>query len=105
MLKLIERELKLDEPSEEPSTLLTRLPTHVCAWLTINSMRMEQLQFFQLCLQNMHTVWRNKAFSNLLEDSLKPSPQALVRAVAASPSQRSVCAKAVRRLEGEVACN
>ena len=84
MLKLIERELKLDEPSEEPSTLLTRLPTHVCAWLTINSMRMEQLQFFQLCLQNMHTVWRKKAFANLLEDSLKPSPQALVRAAITS---------------------
>ena len=97
VLKLIERELKLDEPPEaataaatatdssssaltprQSSTLLSGLPTHIAAWLTLNSMRMEQLQFFQLCLQNLHSVWRKKAFASLFEDSCTPSPQALV---------------------------
>lgn len=89
VLKLIERELKLDispdrlddlstaVPSKiDNPALLANLPVHVAAWLTVNSMRMEQLQFFQLSLQNLHTVWRKKAFSDLLADSsMASSPQ------------------------------
>lgn len=84
VLKLIERELKFDSSDSidtlsapNSSTLLANLPVHVAAWLTINSMRMEQLQFFQLCLQNLHSVWRKQAFRDLLIDSLTPSEPAL----------------------------
>jgi Ca2+-binding EF-hand superfamily protein len=117
VLKLIERELRLDgdgsangpiSPSRkiENPALLENLSVHVAAWLTINSMRqvtltgrvsstslivadltssfclslphrMEQLQFFQLSLQNLHTVWRKKAFADLLQDSSTASPAAL----------------------------
>eukprot|EP00466_Bigelowiella_natans_P012371 jgi/Bigna1/86051/estExt_fgenesh1_pg.C_70337 len=35
------------------------------AWLYINSLRMEKLQFLQLCIQNMHNVWRKAALSAL----------------------------------------
>lgn len=38
----------------------------VTAWLTINSMRSERVQFNQLCLQNVANVWRKKAFNSLL---------------------------------------
>jgi len=103
VLKLVERELGLERstPQQDEQQLMTdveaaqndaaaggldvspallqNLPTHVAAWLTINSMRMEQLQFYQLCLQNMHSVWRKKAFSALLHDSLTPSLPTLVR--------------------------
>jgi Ca2+-binding EF-hand superfamily protein len=98
IVKLIERELNLENKktstqligqqdgdldvstsdSVAPSSALFQsLPTHVAAWLTINSMRMEQLQFYQLCLQNLHSVWRKKAFTDLLNDAITPSPPAL----------------------------
>jgi len=57
-----------------PEPLRAKFLVHVSAWLTVNSMRMEQLQFYQLCLQNLHSVWRKRAFDALLRDSLVPSP-------------------------------
>lgn len=39
---------------------------HVTAWLTINSMRSERVQFNQLCLQNVSNVWRKNGFNALL---------------------------------------
>lgn len=41
----------------------------MAAWLLINSMRMESLQFIQLCIQELHTVWRKRAFHMLTGDS------------------------------------
>jgi len=67
----------LDVPTSSaasvPEPLRAKFLVHVSAWLTINSMRMEQLQFYQLCLQNLHSVWRKRAFAALLRDSLVPS--------------------------------
>ena len=38
----------------------------VTAWLVVNSMRSERVQFSQLCLQNVTNVWRKVAFNDLL---------------------------------------
>jgi len=38
----------------------------IVAWLQLNSMRSAQLQFLQLCTQNISNVWRHQAFHNLL---------------------------------------
>ena len=40
----------------------------VPAWLILNSMRMESLQFIQLQLQELHNGWRKQAFSSLLDE-------------------------------------
>lgn len=40
---------------------------NVAAWLTINSMQAERVQFNQLCMQNLSNIWRKHAFSALLE--------------------------------------
>ncbi len=80
-----------DASSSSSSLLLQQLPTHVSAWLTINSMRMEQLQFYQLCLQNLHSVWRKKAFAALLQDSITPSPPQLVRRQRSARSCTGFC--------------
>eukprot|EP01012_Entosiphon_sulcatum_P009332 TRINITY_DN1521_c0_g2_i1.p1 TRINITY_DN1521_c0_g2~~TRINITY_DN1521_c0_g2_i1.p1 ORF type:complete len:4962 (-),score=1074.52 TRINITY_DN1521_c0_g2_i1:73-14958(-) len=39
----------------------------VCAWLVVNSMRSERIQFNQLCIQSVANVWRKVGFRNLLE--------------------------------------
>jgi Ca2+-binding EF-hand superfamily protein len=44
---------------------------NIAAWLTVNSMRSEKLQFMQLCLQNLTNIWRKHAFSELLNESLE----------------------------------
>ena len=41
----------------------------VAAWLQLNNMKMEKLQFLQLCSQSMQTVWRKVALNNLLGSS------------------------------------
>lgn len=38
----------------------------VNAWLIVNSMRSERVQFNQLCIQNVANVWRKSAYSSLL---------------------------------------
>lgn len=38
----------------------------VNAWLIINSIRSERVQFSQLCLQNVANVWRKNSYSSLL---------------------------------------
>ena len=53
-----------------PST--PQLPEKICAWLSINSMRSERLQFLQLCSQNLEGIWRKKAF-RMLTASNTPS--------------------------------
>lgn len=42
----------------------------VPAWLLVNSMRVEGLQFFKLSLQELANVWRKKAIANLVTDSI-----------------------------------
>jgi hypothetical protein len=59
VLKLIEAEAK---PSKPNQTLISS----VAAWLTVNSMRSERLQFMQLCSQNMRNVWRKRAYELML---------------------------------------
>lgn len=44
----------------------------VAAWLTINSMRSEKLQFMQLCIQNLANVWRKTAHRSLLAETVDP---------------------------------
>jgi hypothetical protein len=39
----------------------------VTAWLVINSMRTERLQFDQLCHQNLASIWRANAFDQVLD--------------------------------------
>ena len=49
------------------------------AWLVINSMRTERLQFDQLCGQNLANIWRTNAFEQVLNAHPKStllSPQA-----------------------------
>lgn len=41
----------------------------VPAWLLLNSMKVEGLQFFKLSLQELANVWRKKAIGNLMRDS------------------------------------
>ena len=49
----------------------------VTAWLVLNSMRTERLQFDQLCHQNLANIWRANAFEQLHEGhrrfAVKPS--------------------------------
>ena len=73
--KLIQRELRLLDGWE------AHMVVHVAAWLTTNSMRMEKLQFYQLCWQDLHNVWRKRAFHTLLADTTNPSshPSSLPR--------------------------
>ena len=46
----------------------SQLLRDVSAWLVVNSMRMERVQFDQLCHQNLAHVWRRNAFDQLLDD-------------------------------------
>eukprot|EP01087_Luapelamoeba_hula_P004848 TRINITY_DN1482_c0_g1_i1.p1 TRINITY_DN1482_c0_g1~~TRINITY_DN1482_c0_g1_i1.p1 ORF type:complete len:4317 (-),score=602.49 TRINITY_DN1482_c0_g1_i1:51-13001(-) len=66
--RLMARELKeacLPNKGLEPE----RKPlVDVAAWLVINSMRSERIQFNQLCLQNVTNVWRKNAFKTLLKN-------------------------------------
>jgi len=65
--RLLHRELKeaemvITDVSEERKALI-----EVAAWLVINSMRSERIQFNQLCIQNVSNVWRKSAFKALLK--------------------------------------
>jgi hypothetical protein len=55
----------LDWDSPAPNAVRTVL-TAVSAWLVVNSMRSERVQFNQLCIQNVANVWRKSAYSSLL---------------------------------------
>jgi len=55
----------------EISSMLTndtpKVLLNISAWLTINSMQTERIQFNQLCVQNLSTLWRRHAFNTLLD--------------------------------------
>jgi thiol-disulfide isomerase/thioredoxin len=57
-------ELKADEGGSE-SDVAARL-RNISAWLVLNAMRTERMQFDQLCTQNMCNVWRKNAWGQLL---------------------------------------
>ncbi|GAB5356506.1 hypothetical protein AAMO2058_000295800 [Amorphochlora amoebiformis] len=48
------------------------LQKDVNAWLLVNSMRSEKLQFMQLCMQNAANVFRKKCHKHLLNSTLPP---------------------------------
>ena len=72
--------LKRDEtlPSEAPLPMtarpaatttraqLQRMLRDVAAWLVINAMKSERVQFDQLCHQNLCNIWRQRAHEQLL---------------------------------------
>ena len=53
----------------------------VPAWLLLNSMRMEALQFVQLSVQELHNIWRKRALETLTNDSQVRLLQYLLRAL------------------------
>ena len=54
-------------PSAADRRPQSELLQDVAAWLTLNSMRTERVQFDQLCAQNLATLWRQNAWTQLLE--------------------------------------
>ena len=46
----------------------SQLLTDVAAWLVVNSMRTERVQFDQLCGQNLANIWRQNAWNLLLAE-------------------------------------
>ena len=40
----------------------------VCAWLVVNSMRSEKVQFQMLSEQSIENVWRKQAFNTLMTE-------------------------------------
>ena len=44
-----------------------RVITDVCAWLVINGMRSEKVQFNLLCEQSVNNVWRKAAYRHLMK--------------------------------------
>jgi len=61
--ELKEAEMNITGVSEDKKALI-----EVAAWLVINSMRSERIQFNQLCIQNVSNVWRKSAFKHLLHN-------------------------------------
>jgi hypothetical protein len=54
-------------PATEGASTQAALLLDVSAWLVINSMRAERVQFDQLCGQNLANIWRQNAWNELLE--------------------------------------
>lgn len=67
----------------------------VPAWLLLNGMRMEGLQFIQLSLQELHNVWRKRALHSLT-DEVKLNSKVYSETNEGEAFQR------LRRFEGEV---
>ena len=106
VMALIQRELSLNE-----QPLRDQLVVHVAAWLTVNSMRQERLQFYQLCWQNLHNVWRKRAFHTLLTDTenLNSHPASLARhkrfrAAKLLPPSSSAASAYLNRLSNLATC-
>ena len=66
VLQLMKRQLsKADAPSPESSEV--QMLRSISAWLVVNSMRTERVQFDQLQTQNLSNIWRQSAFETLIE--------------------------------------
>merc|ERR1712137_1114356 len=62
-------ETDLGQPGEGIASLLSGRPElDVPAWLLLNSMRMESIQFIQMSTQELLNVWRKKALITLLTE-------------------------------------
>lgn len=61
------------QPTDVPGVL-----RDVSAWLVVNSMKTEKVQFNMLCEQNIQNVWRKNAFRALLAHNNKVAPMAAV---------------------------
>jgi hypothetical protein len=68
----------------------------VPAWLLLNSMRMEALQFAQLSTQELHNVWRKNALSQLVGEAQTNAPNGQSARAASDPLAR------LRRFEKEM---
>jgi hypothetical protein len=71
-----------------PSRLTGRLEVDVPAWLILNAMRLEGLQFVKLCQQELLNVWRKRALQVLVcpppsSSSTDPSPASSTKRAAA----------------------
>uniref|UniRef100_A0A7S1J653 ubiquitinyl hydrolase 1 n=1 Tax=Eutreptiella gymnastica TaxID=73025 RepID=A0A7S1J653_9EUGL len=69
--KLIQRELSQAGYPVAPEGVAEgeRVLREVLAWLVVNSMRSERIQFNQLCIQSCANVWRKNGFAGLLTES------------------------------------
>lgn len=48
-------------------TAVKQVLIDINAWLVVNAMKSEKVQFHQLCIQNTANVWRKTAYANLLD--------------------------------------
>jgi len=65
--ELIRRELShTKHKAEIAAATPQQVLNHVTAWLAVNQMHSERLQFNQLCLQNVANVYRKQGYGNLL---------------------------------------
>jgi len=65
--RLIQRELKQAKITSSLTSGPKKVLEDVAAWLVINSMRLERIQFNMLCLQNVSNVYRKRAYVELLK--------------------------------------
>ena len=64
--ELMQRQLIKADAHDPASRSQEQVLREVSAWLVINSMRTERVQFDQLCHQNLSNIWRQNAFGQLL---------------------------------------
>ncbi|KOO21586.1 nxn protein [Chrysochromulina tobinii] len=66
--QLIKRQLSKVQ-GYNPSGIVSEVQTlkDISAWLVINSMKAERVQYNQLCAQNLANIWRQNAFEMLLD--------------------------------------
>ncbi len=70
--ELMNRQLKkaLPKAASQVTAKLVEVPTQrlrdILAWLVLNSMRSERVQFDNLCSQNLFNVWRKNAWDQLI---------------------------------------
>ena len=69
--KLITRSLNVSDPQQQQPVNSTPTPSlaSITAWLHINSMRSETMQFNLLCEQNCKNVWRKSSFHQVVEEA------------------------------------
>ena len=68
--ELMNRQLKMALPKVVSQVTAKQVPTQrlrdILAWLVLNSMRSERVQFNNLCSQNLFNVWRKNAWDQLI---------------------------------------
>ena len=64
--KLINESMKDSNLNQNITDIKHNILCNICAWLILNTIRAERVQFNMLTEQNMHNIWRKKAFNELL---------------------------------------